>query len=73
MRREGVEEHEWVTSGDQFVRSKEPHSHVALDGVVRAVGDSFRTDRPLHHPGDPAGDPEDVINCRCVTAPVVKD
>lgn len=73
MRREGVEQHEWVTSGDQFVRSKEPHSHVALDGVVRVVGDSFRDDRPLHHPGDPVGDPQDVINCRCITAPVVKD
>lgn len=73
MRREGIEEHQWVTSGDAHVRSRDPHSHVALDGEIRKVGDSFRESMPLLHPGDPAGDPEDVINCRCVTRPIVKD
>lgn len=77
MRREGVESHQWVTSGDQFVRRppnvKVVHSHVALDGVIRAVGDSFRDVEQLKFPSDPVGHPEDVINCRCVTRPIVKD
>ena len=73
MSREGIAEHQWVSSGDQYVRDTPPHSHVALDGVIRAVGDSFREGTLLLHPGDPAGDPQDVINCRCVTRPIVKD
>jgi phage portal protein BeeE len=77
MRREGVEEHQWVTSGDVFVRKppkvKVIHSHVALDGQIRAVGDSFRDTETLKYPSDPEGNPEDVINCRCVTRPIVKD
>lgn len=75
MDREGVEQHQWVTSGDVFVRTKPPktHDHVVLDGVVKDLGDSFRENSTLRHPHDPEGQAGDVINCRCVTAPVVKD
>jgi len=73
MSREGITEHQWVTSGDSHVRNASPHSHVILDGVIRSVGDSFRDTSQLKHPGDPVGAPEDVINCRCVTRPIVKD
>lgn len=73
MQREGVEEHQWVTSGDEQVRSRAPHSHRELDGVIRPVGESFREGRLLRYPSDPAGEPGDVINCRCVSRPILKD
>jgi len=75
MDREGVEQHQWVTSGDAFVRKSPPktHDHVVLDGSVVNLGDSFRDASTLRHPHDPEGQAGDVINCRCVTAPVVKD
>jgi SPP1 gp7 family putative phage head morphogenesis protein len=73
FRRENIEEHQWVTSGDDEVRNRAPHSHRVLDGVVAKVGDSFREGFTLRFPLDPDGDPGDVINCRCVTRPIVKD
>ena len=73
MRREGVKQHQWVTSGDDQVRRKAPHSHRVLDGKIVNIGDTFRDGFTLRHPLDPDGDAADVINCRCVARPVVKD
>jgi SPP1 gp7 family putative phage head morphogenesis protein len=73
MRREGVTEHQWVTSGDEQVRDRAPHSHKELDGAIRPVGESFREGRLLRYPLDPEGAPQDVINCRCVVRPIVED
>ncbi len=73
MQRENVEEHQWVTSGDTEVRTRAPHSHRVLDGVIAKVGDSFREGFTLRFPLDPLGEAGDVINCRCVTRPIVKD
>lgn len=56
---EGVEEHVWVTAGDEFVRD----SHRDLDGEVRIVGEEFLPN--LTRPGDPDAEPSEIINCRC--------
>lgn len=74
MAKEGVETHEWVTSGDLAVRgtpggpyADAEFSHYELDGREVPVGEVFA--RSLRHPSDPAGAAGDVINCRCTTRP----
>lgn len=60
----GVVQHEWVTAGDDLVR--DGHQ---IDGEVTIVGESFSNGmRKPHDEGAPAGL---VINCRCLTAPVI--
>ena len=59
----GTPQHEWVSARDGLVRD----SHVAVDGEVVNVGDPFSNG--LTAPGI-GGDAADVINCRCVTAPL---
>lgn len=61
----GVQKVEWVDSRDDKVR--ESHQ---LDGTTRGIGAKFPNG--LEYPGDPAGPPEEVINCRCTIAPVVE-
>lgn len=62
-----VERHQWLTSGDGAVRE----SHQQLNGKVRDIGDEFKPG--LKYPLDPdATDAAEVINCRCVTAPIIK-
>jgi HK97 family phage portal protein len=52
----------WNTVGDERVRD----AHRSVDGVERKNGKAFRVGSSLlQYPGDPAGEPEDVINCRC--------
>lgn len=52
----------WNTAGDDRVRA----SHEELDGQSIARGEYFETENGiLRYPGDPLGEPEDVINCRC--------
>lgn len=52
----------WYTTGDERVRA----SHVRVDGAERKNGRAFKVGSSLlQYPGDPAGAPEDVINCRC--------
>lgn len=62
----GIPQHEWLSAGDADVRD----SHIAAEaqGPI-PVGETF--DNGLRFPNDPAGGPEEVINCRCTTAPVV--
>jgi uncharacterized protein with gpF-like domain len=63
----GVEKHEWLNSFDSDVR--EAHSNnVGVGGEVVELGESFSNG--LVHPGDPGGDPGEVINCRCTTIAV---
>lgn len=57
---EGIENHEWVTARDEKVRD----SHAQVDGDVVHIGEHFKNG--LLFPLDPEGDPEDIINCRCV-------
>ncbi len=62
-----VEQHMWLSAGDQAVRD----SHADLNGTVVVVGDEFKDG--LKFPGDPdCPDAGEVINCRCTTRPVTR-
>lgn len=75
MKEQGVQEHEWLSSGDSEVRSPidngADYDH-AIDGTRVFIGSPFPTGGGLRHPGDPGGDAGDVINCRCTVLPVVE-
>lgn len=58
---------EWVVpTKDEHVRD----SHMRLDGDRVEVGQEFRNG--LLHPHDPAGRPEEIINCRCEYIPIIE-
>jgi SPP1 gp7 family putative phage head morphogenesis protein len=65
MKDAGITRHEWLSSRDVGVRD----SHQFVDGDVVAIGATFRNG--LEYPLDPAGPPEETINCRCTTIPVL--
>lgn len=62
---------EWLAADDE--RTRETHKEadagdpIGMDEKFQ-VGNSF-----LAYPGDPAGDPEEVINCRCTLGYIVDD
>lgn len=60
----GVEKKMWLTSRDAAVR----HNHQFLDGQIVPVDKAFSNG--LQYPGGD-GAPEEVINCRCTTIPVL--
>jgi SPP1 gp7 family putative phage head morphogenesis protein len=55
---------EWITSRDNKVRDEHQ-----IDGETVGIGLNFSNG--LKYPGDPAGEPGNVINCRCTISPVV--
>ena len=57
---------EWIATNDGRVR----HSHAMLDGAI--VDQDKKFDNGLMYPGDPSGRPEEVYNCRCTVAAVIK-
>lgn len=57
---------EWISTNDSRTR----HSHAVLDGAI--VDQDKKFDNGLMFPGDPSGRPEEVWNCRCTVAAVVK-
>ena len=57
---------EWISTNDRRTR----HSHAVLDGAI--VDQDKKFDNGLMFPGDPNGRPEEVWNCRCALAAVVK-
>ena len=57
---------EWIATNDSRTR----HSHAALDGAI--VDQDKKFDNGLMFPGDPNGRPDEVYNCRCSVAAVVK-
>ena len=57
---------EWIATNDGRTR----HSHAMLDGAI--VDQDKKFDNGLMYPGDPSGRPEEVYNCRCTVAAVVK-
>lgn len=67
METAGIEYKQWLTSGNGTVRATHAAANnqiVPIDGFYDVGGEQ------LSHPGDPAGSPENVINCHCVSIPV---
>jgi HK97 family phage portal protein len=56
----GKDTHKWLSSRDDRVRE----SHSDIDGEERPLGEEYSNG--LLYPGDPSGEPEEMINCRCV-------
>ena len=53
---------EWVTQGDEVVRP----AHVQADSQQRPIEQPYLVGgENLMYPGDPAGSPGNIINCRC--------
>ena len=55
----GVEEIQWITSSDEFVRD----SHKGNNNVTRVIGDKFSNG--LRYPLDPEGHISEIASCRC--------
>ncbi|MDD4995737.1 MAG: phage portal protein [Patescibacteria group bacterium] len=65
----GIEEKEWLATIDGDTRE----SHMAADGQKVGINNNFDIGGvALRYPGDPAGPPEETINCRCTVMPVIK-
>lgn len=69
---------EWVSVSDHRTRdSDDDFDHAAADGQVVEMDQPFRIPKSsggfelLMFPGDPAGSPGNVINCRCSVAHIV--
>ncbi|MDI6872092.1 MAG: phage portal protein [Bacillota bacterium] len=68
MRQAGAEQKEWLATRDDRVRD----AHLKADGQVRALSEPFIVGgEELMYPGDPAGSPENTIQCRCTVLPRV--
>ncbi len=65
-REAGIVKKRWITAGDELVRE----SHREVNGEVVLTADHFSNG--LSYPGDQAGQAEDIINCRCTVAPVIR-
>lgn len=65
MEGESVERTEWIGSRDNLVR--ETHD---IDGEVQPLGQRFSNG--LRYPGDVDGPANEVIQCRCTSAPVMR-
>ena len=72
-----VEQLEWLTSRDMFVRGldlRDRYDHDSADGQVVNIGEKFLVSGELlERPLDPAGSLGNTINCRCVAIPKLKD
>ncbi len=55
-----MHKHQWLSSRDDRVRD----SHIALDGEEKMLNEPYSNG--LMFPGDPSGDPAEIIQCRCV-------
>jgi HK97 family phage portal protein len=65
-----VEGKEWLATMDERVRD----AHAEADGQIVGMDEPFIVGgEALEYPGDPAGSPENVINCRCTVLPVLKE
>lgn len=64
----GARSHIWLSSRDARVRE----THRVADGQCRGINEAFDVGTAkLMHPGDPSGPIEEIVNCRCSTAPQV--
>lgn len=72
----GIKEHEWFTAMDSEVRT----THRWLHGSTTSIGITFKYVRgpqaglgsPLRFPTDMRAPADQVINCRCITLPVIR-
>lgn len=65
-----VSEREWLSTRDERCRD----AHLLADGQVVGIDEKFDVGgEKLDYPGDPNGDPSNVINCRCTTIPKLSD
>lgn len=67
MHQAGIGFKQWLTSGNDNVRAAHAAANeqiVPIDGFFEVGGEQ------LQFPGDPAGSPENVIQCHCVSIPV---
>lgn len=62
-----VEKKEWLATMDD--RTRETHAEV--DGEVVGLSEEFSNG--LKFPGDPSGEADEVINCRCTLLPVIEE
>jgi uncharacterized protein with gpF-like domain len=61
---------EWLAAQDERTRE----THAAADGQIVGPDDAFQIgNSSLMYPGDPAGPPEETVNCRCVLGYIVDD
>lgn len=76
MRQSGVVEKKgWVSALDDRTRTPpdSPFDHVGAHGEEVAIDGMFlRTGQAMAHPGDPSGDPGNIINCRCTVVAVIE-
>ena len=68
MKAAGVQFKQWLTSGNANVRA----AHADMNGTIVGINEEFvvtndtgETDA-IQHPGDPYGEPWNVINCHCI-------
>jgi uncharacterized protein with gpF-like domain len=60
---------EWLSAADERTRQ----THVEADGQTVGIEENFRIGSAfMAYPGDPQGPAEEVINCRCTLAYLVK-
>lgn len=72
MRSAGIEYKRWLVSGNSNVRA----AHRAMNGVTVPLNEPFVVIDPktgdmdeVQHPGDPQGQPWNIINCACIEVP----
>jgi uncharacterized protein with gpF-like domain len=61
---------EWIETNDCRTRHTHRHKPIGVGGEI--VGQDEAFSNGLLFPGDPAGHPAEVYNCRCSMAAVVK-
>lgn len=66
MEKLNIKEHRWLSAGDEKTRV----SHQKSDGMTEMIGKVFAS-TSSHYPGDLKAPAGEVINCRCITVPVV--
>ncbi|MBM3314267.1 phage portal protein [candidate division WOR-3 bacterium] len=67
-RQAGLQQKEWLATKDDRVRDE----HLEADGQTVPIAEAFEVGgERLDYPGDPGGDPGNIINCRCTVLPVV--
>jgi len=69
-RQAGATKKRWIATIDERTRP----THLAADGQVVGIDDYFVVGGALlRYPGDPAGPPKEIINCRCSMTTLVEE